>query len=402
MKTLRVLAFYISTALALFVQVEESTALLTEPSGLGIFSYAACSTPIVSDDPALAAPVGFGAAAEGGPTVSVLVALTETESVDLYFAVVVPGGEGELFFWSQEGTFLPFGSSGLVAWKRTGKYTFFFAATPSGRPGDMHLWMTELTLPGSSSEITITARYGKSVRGSADGFPLLILRGTHTEHGKAHGFLSAKEIISSIETMAGFIDRSGSNWDDFVAGVKRFTFPERFEQELGGMLSGIHGALGVPAQRIVPALKREVGLDDLKVLQCGDLFELAKCSQFSAWGPFTSDREVIVGRNFDYPPLFPTQNPVVLAVEPADGGESGDRYRKIEAALKVALAQGTKIGFDEARAIMSSVSKDTTLYSVVAWPGQRKLMVATSPDVGVSATTGIYVTLEWNAIFQAE
>ncbi len=70
--------------------------------------------------------------------------------------------------------------------------------------------------------------------------------------------------------------------------------------------------------------------------------------------------------------------------------------------MKAALAQGTKIGFDQARAIMNSVSKDTTLYSVVAWPGQRKLMVATSPQVGVSATTGTYVTLEWNAIFQAD
>ncbi len=118
MTTFRVLGIFVSVVLALVVAADDSTGMLTEPSGLNVFSYAARSTPIVSDDPAIAFPVGLGAAAEGGPTLSVLVALAETESVDLYFAVAVPGAEGELFLWTQAGTFLPLSSSGLVAWKR--------------------------------------------------------------------------------------------------------------------------------------------------------------------------------------------------------------------------------------------------------------------------------------------
>ena len=77
---------------------------------------------------------------------------------------------------------------------------------------------------------------------------------------EAHGFLAAEEIISTCDTMAGFVERSGQmKWDDLVAGMKRFTFPERFQQELDGMLSGIREALVDPAQRIVPTLKRAVG-----------------------------------------------------------------------------------------------------------------------------------------------
>ena len=105
MKTFRVLGLLVSAFVALLGAADESNGLLAEPSGVNVFSYAACSAPIVSDDPVVAAPVGLGAAAEGGPTVSVLVALADTESVDLYFAVMIPGAEGELFFWSQEGDF---------------------------------------------------------------------------------------------------------------------------------------------------------------------------------------------------------------------------------------------------------------------------------------------------------
>ena len=79
--------------------------------------------------------------------------------------------------------------------------------------------------------------------------------------------------------------------------------------------------------------------------------------------------------------IWVTNHPLLVS-RPNDSGDSGDRYRKIEAALiDVLVTRGTKIGFDEARAIMSSVSMDKTLYSVVAWPRQRKLMVATSPGV---------------------
>ena len=48
---------------------------------------------------------------------------------------------------------------------------------------------------GELPAITVSARYGQSCRGSVGGLPVLVLRGTHSERGEAHGFLGAKEIV---------------------------------------------------------------------------------------------------------------------------------------------------------------------------------------------------------------
>lgn len=179
----------------------------------------------------------------------------------------------------------------------------------------------EVTAEVTQRIVQVTSSYGQSVRGNVDGFPFLMLRGTHTERGKAHGVLAASQIISSVNNMAVFLNGSGIlTWNEAIGGLVYFNFPARFNTELTGMLQGIQEALPNPSSRILPALGREIALDDLKVLQIGDMLELAQCSQFSAWGTLTSDGNNIIGRNWDYAPIFNMADAMIIASDPAEAG----------------------------------------------------------------------------------
>lgn len=178
----------------------------------------------------------------------------------------------------------------------------------------------EPTAQRDQGVITVSASYGTSVRGTIDGFPFIVLRGTHAERGMAHGVLAASNIINSVNNMATFLNSSGAiNWTQATQGLAYFTYAARFEQELSAMLQGIQQALP-PSGRVVPALGREINLNDLKILQTGDMVELVGCSQFSAWGPMTANGNVILGRNWDYPPLFSMSDAAIIAVDPAESG----------------------------------------------------------------------------------
>jgi len=172
--------------------------------------------------------------------------------------------------------------------------------------------------------ITVSQRYGQSCRGSVGGLPVLVLRGTHRERGEAHGFLGAKEIVKTCDAMATAVNTMGegdegkSGWDAAKGMVGRFQFPERFQAEIEGMLRGIEKALPDAGDRTLGATGAEVTLQDLMVLQCGDVLELMRCSQFSAWGSLTPDGGTIIGRNWDYPPIFPHDTYCAFAVDPAE------------------------------------------------------------------------------------
>lgn len=173
---------------------------------------------------------------------------------------------------------------------------------------------------------SVSQRYGESCRGVVDGFPVLVLRGTHRERGEAHGFLAAGEIIKTCDAMALAVNamsgeaKDASGWERAKKLMGRFRFPSRFEAELVGMLEGIHKALPDSCDRTLKATGAEITFDDLKMLQCGDTLELMKCSQFSAWGSFTPDASAIVGRNWDYPPIFPHDTYCAFAVDPTEDG----------------------------------------------------------------------------------
>jgi hypothetical protein len=171
-----------------------------------------------------------------------------------------------------------------------------------------------LSLAGGAPEVL--ARHGKSRRGTIDGRPYLVLRGTHRERGLDHGVLAGKEIVRVLSE--GMLPLLGARWErDFAGAVGRFVWPERFEEELAGMLEGIRKAVPAAERRIGP-LGREVGLADLKALNAlSDLLGTG-CSSFAAWGGRTADGKPIVGRNLDYAAFPVGFAQCVVGVEPAE------------------------------------------------------------------------------------
>lgn len=181
--------------------------------------------------------------------------------------------------------------------------------------------------PAAEKEgVVVTQKYEKSMRGEIGDIPVLILRGTHRERGKAHGFLGAKEIVKTVDSMAVAIDFAGReskkpvSWNSAAKLIGRFRYPERFVDELEGMLVGIEEALPDANDRTMKATQKPLTITDLKILQCGDVMELMLCSQFSAWGDMTKDGGTIIGRNWDYPPFFPFDTYCIFAIEPAEKG----------------------------------------------------------------------------------
>jgi len=417
------------------------------------------------------------------------------------------------------------------------------------------LLLTLATGPLARGEATVVARHGGSMRASVDGRAVLALRGSHAERGMAHGVLGAREIIETVDFLAAKLNTIGAlvdpdraaadkpriNWQNFRTAAERFEMPERFREELACMLRGIEQALPAQADRTLKATGQPITLADLAALQSCDVLELMRCSQFSVWGDLTADGQVLVGRNWDYPPVFSSTTYCVFAVEPSEpelsptldamwfgmlgtgmaalnrhgvylAANDGGVHRTmlavehpVPAALvsrmlvetltpenaaetlqtgltdRVALAlifhlvvpasspgqttrayaceyapwpdgarnllrepsprygdslvctnhfevegirptgntaerytllfnnildhrrQHEKIDFEAARKMLDAVGRrsplNTTQYSAVAWPAERKLQIAVSPKTGKSATAEPYVLFEWDEIF---
>jgi len=169
-------------------------------------------------------------------------------------------------------------------------------------------------------KVVVVARHGPNWRGTVDGLPVLMLRGTHRERGEAHGRLAGKEIVLSCEQLASMIEkRVPGGWQAATALSKQFQLPKRYAEELQGMLHGIEQSTKRD-ERMLAVRKRSITFDDLVLLNTADVFEMFRCSQFSAWGKSAENGELIVGRNFDYPPILPRETFCVLAVDPTEPG----------------------------------------------------------------------------------
>lgn len=192
-----------------------------------------------------------------------------------------------------------------------------------------------------ADDLQVVATHGRSVRAVFDGVPLLVLRGTHAERGRDHGFLCAREIVALVDGLIPIVkSRKSGDWDrDVLPVVRRFTWPARFEEELAGMAAGIREALPDPKARTLKGAGRECAVDDLKAINAlSDLFGMG-CSSFSAWGDLTEDGQPMTGRNADYA-TFAVPFPFCLvAAQPA------------EKDLRATLAVGS----------MGSVASGTTL-----------------------------------------
>jgi len=173
--------------------------------------------------------------------------------------------------------------------------------------------------PGASLEVQ--ERHGKSFRGTIDDFPILRLRGTHRERGEAQGRLEAAAILSLLDDVLipSLHKLAPGSWEKkLVRESATFAFPARYEEELAGMLDGIRAALPRKEGRTLKTLDRELGLEDLKAINCLSDILGAGCSSFSAWGARTPDGTPIVGRNLDYFAFPIASKALLLAVEPSE------------------------------------------------------------------------------------
>jgi hypothetical protein len=177
-------------------------------------------------------------------------------------------------------------------------------------------------LAAGASPQSAPQSHGKSVRGTIDGLPFLLLRGTHRERGRDHGYLCAREIVQVIDAFIPVVGlRKPGGWDrDYVPAARKFAWPARYEEELAGMLEGIRKALPGREARTLKSAGREISVDDLKVMNSvSDIFGMG-CSSFSAWGALTPDGETVTGRNTDYVTFPIPLLGCVIGTEPAEEG----------------------------------------------------------------------------------
>ncbi len=170
-----------------------------------------------------------------------------------------------------------------------------------------------LLVPPQADRAVVLARHGRSLRGTIDGRPLLVLRGSAAERGEAQAVLAGREILRALEAVASTLQaRRPGAWDAaMLPGARRFAWPPRFEEELAAM------AARLPADP-VPALGRRAGIDDLRVMNALSDLLGAGCSSFSAWGDRTPDGQVISARNADYA-YFPLLDLLsIVAVVPSE------------------------------------------------------------------------------------
>lgn len=178
-------------------------------------------------------------------------------------------------------------------------------------------------LPAATADgkLQVTARHGKSLKGTVDGYPFLLLRGALRERAVDHGFLAAREILAALDQ--GIIPtinkQIAATWENlFIPAAGRFEWPRRYEEELQGLLVGIAQAIPKKEDRVLKSLGREIALADLKALNALSDILPGGCSSFSAWGAHTKDGELLTARNLDYM-AFPIASALsIVAVEPAE------------------------------------------------------------------------------------
>lgn len=128
---------------------------------------------------------------------------------------------------------------------------------------------------------------------------LLYVWGTPVERGYAYGKLLGPEIVKLFESYA--LPLAMLRGYSRIAEMQDliFAFDGDYLDELKGMLLGIKDAM--PNGNLYHnALRRDLGLVDLKVGNTLSDWSEIGCSSVSVWGDLTKDGKVMTGRNLDY------------------------------------------------------------------------------------------------------
>ena len=84
------------------------------------------------------------------------------------------------------------------------------------------------------------------------------------------------------------------------------------------------------------------------------------------------------------------------------GPDSGGRFTTVSQGVDVAAGSDRKLDLDAAKRILDSVGRSgfvVTHLSYVAWPASRRIAFAVSPQTGVTAGKGRWISFEWKDVF---
>lgn len=136
---------------------------------------------------------------------------------------------------------------------------------------------------------------------SIEGFRVLRVWGSPQEMGFAHGYLLGEEIIKNF-IPNGYLpghndlkelDRAQQTLIPYIQ------YPKNTRDELQGIYDGIVARFGGKSPTL-PNLDRRLHLNDLILLNAGDMIRAYGCSGFTVWGDKTDGQGVITSRNFDF------------------------------------------------------------------------------------------------------
>jgi acyl-CoA:6-aminopenicillanic acid acyl transferase len=165
-----------------------------------------------------------------------------------------------------------------------------------------------------SNLITISAFEGGTLY-NAEKIPVVQLNGDYKQMGRQYGYLLKSQIESYYQKAINEYSPWGGNWsredaEEFATGNYE-RYPERAKEIFNGM-----------------AETSGLSIDQLILIdQYTELFVVSAlfgCSGMAAWGDYTRDGAVVLGKNEDMPEFFKEFNDslVVVIYNPNDGSHS--------------------------------------------------------------------------------
>ena len=147
-----------------------------------------------------------------------------------------------------------------------------------------------------------TKKSAKSTRVSEQNdLRILKLSGTPRERGLKHGKKFAREILKLMDAFikAEHLSGGARQYERNLTRILHvMTIPPLFRDELEGLFEGIRAA--TKGKMKIPALKRNMKLEDVIAMNCIPDSAGFGCSSFAAWGAMTQRGDTIVARNLDW------------------------------------------------------------------------------------------------------
>jgi hypothetical protein len=176
------------------------------------------------------------------------------------------------------------------------------------------LWLAAACSKTTSHD---TATPVKGTLTTIQGVKVLVLRGTHTERGYAHGYLCGRQIKDIFDSLfvPTYFQASESLYNASRQFIENnFVYESNYRDEAAAMAAGMEAA-GVDLYNSV--LQRNIDGYDLLILSTmeeaidiAQVTDFGGCSSLSSWGSATSSDPalqgaVVITRFWDYPPYPP-------------------------------------------------------------------------------------------------